>query len=372
MILVYHKNNLTTTESDEFMIEKIKEKNVWDYLKETSLPIALYGMGNGTDMVIEKLEEIGVKAAEVFASDEFVRGHSFRGYKVLKYSELCEKYEDFVIVLCFALHDEKMLTRIKELSQKHTLFAPNVPIVDDGVFTREFIEEHDEEFDRAYELLSDDFSRKSFIDVLNFKVSGKVEYLFSCQKAKEEIYSEYLNLGENEIFMDLGAYDGDTVREFISATDGKYESIIAVEADEKNYRKLCVNTQNYSDITTLNLAAWDKKDVLYFEKKKGRNSKLSSSGKVQVNADSVDNILGDRSITVLKMDIEGSEEKALLGARKTIGTHKPKLYVCAYHRNDDMFRLPLTINEICKGYKFYFCHHPYIPAWESNFYCIVD
>ena len=84
----------------------------------------------------------------------------------------------------------------------------------------EFIEEHDEEFDRAYELLSDDFSRKSFIDVLNFKVSGKVEYLFSCQKAKEEIYSEYLNLGENEIFMDLGAYDGDTVREFISATDG--------------------------------------------------------------------------------------------------------------------------------------------------------
>ena len=99
---------------------------------------------------------------------------------------------------------------------------------------------------------------------------------------------------------------------------------------------------------------------------------LSSAGKVEVQADSVDNILNGERITVLKMDIEGSEEKALEGAKNTIVTHRPKLYVCAYHRNDDMFRLPIKINEISKGYKFYFCHHPYIPAWESNFYCVVD
>lgn len=354
------------------MIEKIKEKNVWDYLKETPLPIALYGMGNGTDMIIEKLSSIGVTPAEIFASDEFVRGHSFRGYKVVKYSDVCEKYDDFVIVVCFAMHDEAMLEKIRRMADEHPLFAPNVPIVDDGIFTREFIEEHDAEFDEAYSLLSDDFSRQSFIDILNFKVSGKVEYLFSCEKKKEEIYSEYLKLNENEIFMDLGAYDGDTVREFLAATDGKYEKIIAVEADEKNYRKLTDKTREVKNIQTHNLAVWDKKEILFFEKKKGRNSKLSSSGKVEVQADSVDNILNGEKITVLKMDIEGSEEKALEGARNTIMAHKPKLYVCAYHRNDDMFRLPLKINEICKGYKFYFCHHPYIPAWESNFYCVVD
>ncbi len=354
------------------MIEKIKEKNVWDYLKETSLPIALYGMGNGTDMIIEKLSEIGVTPAEIFASDEFVRGHSFRGYKVIKYSDVCEKYDDFVIVVCFAMHDEAMLEKIRKMSEEHTLFAPNVPIVDDGIFTREFIEEHDAEFDEAYSLLSDEFSCQSYIDILNFKVSGKVEYLFKCQKNKEEIYSEYLNLGENEIFMDLGAYDGDTVREFLQATDGKYEKIIAVEADEKNYRKLTDKTNGVERIETHNLAAWNKKETLFFEKKKGRNSKLSSAGKVEVQADSVDNILDGDKITVLKMDIEGSEEMALEGAKNTIANYKPKLYVCAYHRNDDMFRLPLKINGICSGYKFYFCHHPYIPAWESNFYCVID
>ncbi len=354
------------------MIEKIKEKNVWDYLKETDLPIALYGMGNGTDMVMEKLSEIGVTAATVFASDEFVRGHSFRGYKVVKYSDICEKYDDFVIVVCFAVHDDVMLSKIKAMSKAHILFAPNVPIVNDGVFTREFIEENDEAFEKAYNLLSDDFSRKSFIDVLNFKVSGKVEYLFNCQKEKSEIYSEYLKLTNDESFMDLGAYDGDTVREFLQATGGEYDKIIAVEADEKNYKKLREKTRDTARIKTYNLAVWDKKETLFFEKKKGRNSKLSSAGKVEVQADSVDNILDGEKITVLKMDIEGSEEKALCGAEKTIKTHKPKLYVCAYHRNEDMFRLPIKINELCGDYKIYFCHHPYIPAWESNFYCRID
>ncbi len=354
------------------MIEKIKEKNVWDYLKETRLPIVLYGMGNGTDMVMEKLSEIGVVPAEVFASDEFVRGHSFRGYRVVKYSDVCRKYDDFVIVVCFAVHDEAMLSKIKAMAEEHPLFAPNVPIVDDGVFTREFIEANDEAFERAYSLLADDFSRQSFIDILNFKVSGRVEYLFKCQKAKAEIYSEYLQLSNDEILMDLGAYDGDTVREFVEATGGKYSGIIAVEADEKNYKKLVDKTSGLAKIKTFNLAVWDKKETLFFEKKKGRNSKISTSGKVEVQAESVDGILAGEKITLLKMDIEGSEERTLCGAAETIKAHRPKLYVCAYHRNDDMFRLPLKINELCPDYKIYFCHHPYIPAWESNFYCRVD
>lgn len=354
------------------MIEKIHESNVWDALSETNLPIFLYGMGNGADMIIDKLNEMNIQPAGIFASDEFVRGHSFHGFKVLKYSEVCEKHKDFVIVMCFAVHDEPTLEKIRNMSSEHPFFAPNVPIVNDGLFTREFIEEHDSEFDAAYSLLADDFSRKSYINILNFKVSGKIEYLFASQKNKAEVYSEYLRVGNDEIFMDLGAYDGDTVREFITAVNGNYKKIIAVEADEKNFKKLCANTESVHDIERYNLAVWDKKDTLLFEKKKGRNSKLSSAGKVEIRADSVDNILSGEPVTILKMDIEGSEEKAIDGARKTIEKYKPKLYICAYHRNDDMFRLPLKIHAVCRDYKFYFCHHPYIPAWESNFYCRID
>lgn len=354
------------------MIEKIHEKNVWDSLKETTLPIVIYGMGNGADMIIEKLQSIGVDFADTFASDEFVRGHSFHGKKVLKYSEVQAKYNDFVIVMAFAVHDEKMLARVKALSKKHPLYFPDVPVVGGGIFSREYIEEHNNEFDKAYSLLSDEKSRQSYLDILNFKVSGKTEYLFKCERQKKEIYSDYLRPNDDEILMDLGAYDGDTVREFLGVTDNKYQKIYAVEADEKNFKKLCDKTSGLSRIERFNLAAWDKKETLFFEKKKGRNSKLSSSGKIEVQADSVDNILHGEKITLFKMDIEGSEEKALDGAKETIRKYLPKLYVCAYHRNSDMFTLPLKIHELCPDYKIYFAHHPYVPAWESNFYCRID
>lgn len=353
------------------MIEKIHEKNVWDSLKETDLPIVIYGMGNGADMITQRLEKLGIETADFFASDEFVRGHFFHGKRVLKYSEVCEKYSDFVIVMAFAVHDEKMLARVKELSKEHTLYFPDVPVVGDGTFSREYIEEHDREFDEAFSLLSDEKSRQSFMDILNFKVSGRTEYLFKCEMKKEDIHSEYLCPSSDEILMDLGAYDGDTVREFLSATDSSYRKIYAVEADAKNYKKLCDKTSALSKIERFNLAAWDKKETLFFEKKKGRNSKLSATGKIEIQADSVDNILNGREITLLKMDIEGSEEKALDGARGTIRRYRPRLYVCAYHRNSDMFRLPLKIHELCPDYRIHFAHSPYVPAWESNFYCNI-
>ena len=76
--------------------------------------------------------------------------------------------------------------------------------------------------------------------------------------------------------------------------------------------------------------------------------------------------------TFIKMDIEGSEMKALEGAENTIKRYSPKLYICAYHRNEDLFALPMKVLEMNEKYKIYFRHSKYIPAWESNFYCITD
>ena len=94
-------------------------------------------------------------------------------------------------------------------------------------------------------------------------------------------------------------------------------------------------------------------------------------GKHLKNFNSVDNIVTDE-VTFIKMDIEGAELKALEGARNTVKKYKPKLYVCAYHRNEDMFTIPFKIKELYEGYKIYFRQHPYIPAWESNFYAIAE
>ena len=349
------------------MLELIKEQNVWNNLKNSSKPTVLYGMGLGAEKIMDTLAAYGVEVSDIFASDEFVRGHSFRGFKVLKYSEVCEKYEDFNVVLCFASRLDDVIERISEINSEHTVFAPDVPVAGGGLFSREFISENEEKFDFVYNHLADEESKKTYLDILNFKVSGRIEYLLNSFADKEKIYSDILKLSSDENIIDLGAYDGDTIREFLDYTGGNYSYITALEPDEKNFGKLLKNTEELFDISCLNMGAWDKKDTLIFDSKAGRNSKLSSKGKATEVID-VDSL--QLSPTFIKMDIEGAELKALSGAEKTIKKYQPKLYVCAYHRNEDLFTLPLKIWELNPDYKIYFRHSKYIPAWESNFYCI--
>lgn len=350
------------------MLEYIKEKNIWDFLKEDGKPVVIYGMGNGAEKILATLDSYGIKASDIFASDEFVRGHSFMGYKVLKYSEICEKYSDFNVILAFATHLDNVIENIKRINSEHSVFAPDVPVAGGGLFTREYIEEHEDDFDFVYNRLADKESKRIYTDILNFKVSGKISYLLGSFCKKENIYGEILKLSDNETIVDLGAYDGDTIREFTDFTKGKYNKIIALEPDAKNFKKLIKNTADMKNITVLNMGAWNKKDTLIFAKKAGRNSRLSSEG-VPVSVTDIDSLIKE-PVTVIKMDIEGAELKALEGAENTIKKYLPKLYVCAYHRNEDLFTLGKKIIELNSGYKLYFRHSRYIPAWEANFYAL--
>lgn len=351
------------------MIEKIKETDIWEKLKQATLPVVLYGMGNGADKILRQFELKGIKCSGVFASDEFVRGHSFRGFKVKKYSEIEEEFGDFIVVVAFASERKEVVERIFQMRKKHLVLAPDVPVAGIELFSRRFVEINDEKFEKAYSLLIDERSKENYINIINFKIGGDINYLLPFYE-KEKVYSDLLKL-EGETIVDLGAYNGDTVAEFVSA-DKNYKKIFAVEPDEKNFKKLLKNTEDLRDIEAYNLGAWECESRAFFSAESSRNSAMSVKGK-EVKLNSVDNIIGE-PITLLKMDIEGSEKRAIRGARNTIKSYRPKLYICAYHRSEDLFALPLEIVKICPDYRFYFVHHRYIPAWESNFYgvCIPN
>ena len=352
----------------KYLFELLNVTPLWENLQKTEKPILLYGMGNGADMIIKVLESYDVEYQDTFASDGFVRGHSFHGKRVLSFGEAKEKYGDFVIIITFAVHDDPTMNFISSLSDNFELYAPTVSVVDGGPFTLEFFMENEDNFRKAYEMLSDEKSKSDYLDILRFKLSGDVKYLLKTHSEKMKLYEDVLPLSQDEFIIDLGAYDGDTIREFLSVTEGKYKKIIALEPDEKNFRKLERKTEGLDNLVRLNMGAWNKKETLYFAKKSGRNSRLEDGG-IPVQFNSVDNI-ADGEVTFIKMDIEGAELKALDGAKETVAKYKPKLYVCAYHRNEDMFALPFKIKELYEGYKIYFRQHPYIPAWESNFYAI--
>ena len=72
-------------------------------------------MGNGADSILDVLEQRGIRAQAVFASDGFVRGHSFRGFPVRSYDEVCREFGEFVILLSFAVNHSGMLDRIQKV-----------------------------------------------------------------------------------------------------------------------------------------------------------------------------------------------------------------------------------------------------------------
>ncbi len=351
------------------MISFITEKqSCWDRLKAEKRPIFIYGMGDGALKIMSVFKSKGILLSGIFASDDFVRGHSFEGYRVHKLSEIEEMVSDFVVVLAFAAGYQEIVDKIYNIASKHTLYVPDVPVTGNGLFTYEYCLENQEKIQAVYDSLADDYSRKVYANIINFKISGKIEYLSAVTTAKAEIYKKIIKPGLNEVYVDLGAYNGDTIREVMEFTRGKYASVYALEPDRKNFKKLAKFIDGMKHIYAYNAAAWCKDTQLPFSSKAGRQSSISASAETFVEARSVDSILAGKPATIIKMDVEGFEREAIWGASQTISHYAPRLMVSLYHRNEDIFELPLLIKKLNPAYKLYIRHQLYIPAWETNLY----
>ena len=90
---------------------------------------------------------------------------------------------------------------------------------------------------------------------------------------------------------------------------------------------------------------------------------------MEIEAETVDSVCNNRA-DYIKYDVEGAERQALLGSQNTIANTSPDLLVSVYHRNEDLFDLPLLINELNPNYKLYLRKFKYVPAWDLNLYAV--
>ena len=350
--------------------------DVWNYLKNTDKPIVMYGTGNGADKILDIFYTYGIKVSDICTSDDFYRPKNFRGYPLIKLSDVMDKYEDCIIVLAFAVFREDMIKKIKDISTRFEVLAPHVSIFGTKFFSYEILQSCRKEIKKAYHLLYDEKSKQVFENIIRYRLSGKLQYLYDCEDTRDDVFNTIIKLRTDEIYLDLGAYRGDTIEEFLKFTEGKYEKIIALEPDIKNYNKLCdyVDSQAINKIETHNKASWFKKEAVRFDGGGGRNSSIMDPLEADtghtVDAIDVDTLLEGSPVSYVKMDVEGSEIQTIMGMEKTIETYKPKLAISAYHHTDDLFVLPLLIHRLNKDYKIFLRHHPYIPDWETNYYCI--
>ena len=341
---------------------------MWNYLKEQNRPIVIYGMGNGADKIIDTLADFDVTVSGVFASDDFVRGQTFRGFKVQKYSDLKQQFPNMIALVSFGTQRDEVLDNIKRIAQETEVLAPDVPVYGGGLFTLDYAKEHKSELQKVYNLLADEQSKKVFYNTVMFRITGKINYLFEIETTPQEAYENILKLNDKEVYCDLGAYNGDTIDEFLSVVES-FEKIYAVEPDKKNFKKLFAKYGERENVELFNMASSENSGEIGFETNGGRHSVVNENAQ-KIPCISLDDALQGKSASYIKFDVEGMEEKALLGAKKTILNHKPKMLVSAYHKTDDYFRLPLLVNEIRDDYKIYMRHYKYIPAWDTQFYFV--
>jgi len=236
-----------------------------------------------------------------------------------------------------------------------------------------FLTENSVRIKAVTNMLADEKSKKTYTGMINFRKTGlKKDFPFSTYEKKAYFIDE-IKLNKDEVFIDCGAFTGDTIDPFLKLCP-HYKHITAFEPDSNCFAEL---TKKYGDnpkITLINGGVYDSDGELSFDQLGGGDSKITTqthNETLRIKVKTIDS-LNLEKVTFIKMDVEGAEMPALKGAQKTILRDKPKLAVCIYHSNEDMVHIAEYINSIVPEYKLYVKQHFLFPsAAETVLYAVM-
>lgn len=370
------------------------DQDVWDRLKACPLPLYLYGTGDGADKILAVCRARGIRICGIFVSDEFYRGQTFQGFTCRTLSQLETTVGQFAVAVAFGSHLPQLKSRVLDIAARHPLFMPDVPVAGGPVFDRDFLSANRDRIEEARAIWADEDSQKVFDQIIDYKMTGSIEPLFACESDKEEVFSRLIPLGSGEDYIDLGAYNGDTIREFLSHVPGgpssfSYHSICAFEPERHSFKKLSqyVETAGLHDVSLYFGGVGALTQDRYLNDNHGRgshlagNSFVSETGTEAAGRQPSSGLQASGRLThfyrvddlslpcsYLKMDVEGAEEEALDGLKELLTRQQPKLNIAVYHKSGDLFTLPLKIKKWLPQYQFFLRRHPCFPCWEVNLY----
>lgn len=203
----------------------------------------------------------------------------------------------------------------------------------------------------------DDFSREVLDRVLAYRLTLDARVLDPVIDWDLYAPRDGMAFGKNEIIVDGGAYDGDSVQLFIDRLESEMTQAFAFEPDPVTFERLEARFVNDDRVVPVNKGLYDKEGILHFDDAGTRGSLLVEDGGIEVPVTALDDVVGDAPVSMIKMNIEGAELAALDGARRTITSHKPKLMISAYHRPTDLWDIADKIREIEPSYKLQLRQH---------------
>lgn len=183
---------------------------------------------------------------------------------------------------------------------------------------------------------------------------------------------DFLRPVQDEVYIDAGCYDGDTILKFYQFCNGNYKHIYALEPDSDNFKKTVelVKREQLNRVELQCKACWSKSDTLSFSGTGTSSSHIEEGGNKYIQAITIDDLLNGAGATFIKMDIEGAELDALKGAEFTIKKYRPRLAICLYHKPEDIIDIPVYLLSIISDYKLYIRHHNFTDFCETVLYAI--
>ena len=379
------------TELEELLGEGLdaavrRESETFERLAPFGTRIVLFGAGGLGRRVLAGLRGYGIEPLAFCDNNQRLWGAAVDGLSVLSPQDAVRSFGDsasFVVTVWGALGKDRMRDRLAQLRVLGCLSAlPFLPLAwrypagvlpHYGADLPRHVHEAADDVRAAFDLWSDDASRAEYVAQVRWRLLGDFDAL--TPPADQPIYfpRDLCDLGSDEVFVDCGAFDGDTVRLFAREADAKFKKIFAFEPDPASFEKLVATLRDLPGARADNVAAFRcatgaRNERLRFIASGTAMSALGD-GDLEVDARTLDDVLGDAKPTYVKMDIEGSEPDALAGARSIVAEHSPVLAISCYHRQDHLWQIPLQIAALNPSYRFHLRPHD-LEMWDLICYAI--
>jgi len=340
----------------------------------------LFGAGRLGQITLAGLRKAGINPLAFADNNPKLWDTSVQGLQVFSPQEAAARFSKDSIFIITLYTSQPVWEQLTSMGLKVISFAALAWIYPQTLTPHGCVElpykifEQADAVRKAFSLWTDDTSRREYLGQIQWQTSLNRSIL-PPHLPQNEIYfaDELITTTTNEIFVDCGAFDGDTIQEFLKYRTSSFERIIAIEPDPINCKALearvsALPVETKKKIQVIQSAVGSKRALVTFNAT-GTAGSSFGNGSYEVECAPLDELLDGIKPTFIKMDIEGAEPDALLGARSIIERDAPVLAICLYHAQEHLWQVPLLIQSLSSQYDFFLRRYA-DECWELVCYAI--
>lgn len=330
-------------------------------------PVVLFGAAQMGEIYLNLCRKNKIEVLAYADNDLAKAGKKIEDINIISLAKLKRFSRDIQIIIT-SIHDNEILFQLRKIGftkvWPHSFFSTVYPKDFNNPYWQSSLANIFRDKDKilaCFDLFDDELSKQTFLELIKYRLFLDRKIIGGIKQSIEREYfdRQIINLNKNEIFVDGGAYDGDTIEKFRKSSDKNYTGIYAFEPDRYLFQKLKKSIKRIKDnrIIIYRLGLGKKEAYVRFTNDSTLGSRIADEGNSTMKVVTIDKFLVKKKISFIKLDIEGAEWETLLGAKKTIASQRPKLAISVYHKSTDLWRIPLLIKKYVPSYTFYLRHY---------------